>query len=1448
MKLLDLVRSSNIDNDEGIKVEKVSSKDIAIIGLSVRVPLADNAEEFWENVKNNVDCLMDFPEGRKKDADKCRSFMNSESVGTNYCKAAYLQDIDKFDYKFFNLSPKESSLMDPNQRLFLEAAWKCIEDAGYGGDKIVGTRTGVYLGYKFDEYYDYKKLILDFEPSSVLSSFNGNLTAITPSRIAYLLDLRGPSMLVETACSSSLISIHLACQSIRNRECDMAIAGGLKITMIPLETKEKLGIESSDGRSRTFDDSSDGTGMGEGIIVVLLKPLHKAIEDRDNIYAVIKGSAVNQDGRSIGLTAPNVLAQEELMVRAWKDAGVNPETITYIETHGTATKMGDPIEIDGIQRAFRRFTDKKQFCAVSSVKSNIGHLDNAAGVAGLLQAIMALKNKEIPPVFHFNNPNKKINFVESPVYVNNKLTKWETDGSPRRCGISSFGFSGTNCHVVLEEAPVIYEEAKKEDNSFKVLAISAKSELSLKELIKGYKKLAISNCKLDIDDICYTSNTGRGHYNHRMIMILKDMEDFRTKIEGINIEKLSGEGVYYGKHRVVVTDKEIKENDHISEASLKELGRKTEILIKEYISSDKLNRSMLEEICSLYIKGAPIKWDELYKGEELRIVSLPSYPFERNRCWVEVQEIESQDSEDMYFTTSWEEEKLEDLKNDLANETILVFNDEKGISKNLVKNLKDNGVNVIEINIGRSFEKLDDTKYIINGDQEDYNSLFSDIKSNSVRKIIHMSSLTKVDETNSLIDLNDAQKKGIFSLLYLVKALQANNHDNVELTLVSQFVNDVTKTQERVCPENATLFGFGKSLIWEIPQYKIKCIDIDSSESGENILKELLGKSTKYQVAYRNGTRFVEKIKRIDLSNQQERAFSIKSEGVYIITGGLGGLGTEISKLLASKNKVNIGIISRTEIPPKEDWDLILRSKTQDILCSKINAIKQIENLGAKVICYNADVSNQDEMSSVLEKIRKDYGRINGIVHCAGITDGNIVKNEKDEVLRSVHKPKVEGTWIISHLTKDDELDFFVMFSSAITLIGKAGGGSYTSANSYLDSFSAYLNKKGRRATVINWPNWSEVGMVAGMKINEDKELFKVLSPQKAISAFCEVLQRDINRIFIGEMNFNSSIIELQNYLPFSFDDSIKGEFSSGNPNKSLSKIKYSKPANPVTLKGKENGNYSATETQIAQIWSDILGFKELDVTSNFFEIGGDSIMITKMHSQMEELFPGRLTIADLFDLTSIEKLAEFLEKDSDIQDKIRETYLTLPKEYYTDFPSEVRSKAFEFEIANELFESLKGVSLREGIELDSILLSMYTYLITETCKKKDVALHIMLDDYEQIGLFNIDLSDINEPKELFRAVAERLTSLTDENRYRLETTIKAITDKEENTIIPLICKKKFMNTKIELLDTFDIIFIFSEDKNKLHFKCEYNGKRLEKEKVKDFVDTYYKLLRTLIS
>ncbi|MET3210040.1 UNVERIFIED_CONTAM: iturin family lipopeptide synthetase A [Paenibacillus sp. PvR008] len=594
--------------------EEANDRDIAIIGMSGKFPQAETLEQFWANVASGTDNIGPYSDERRKDAEAFISRLNTEGRNMQIAEGGYLDEVDKFDYSFFKLTPREASLMDPNQRLFLQTAWSTIEDAGYGGKQLAGQKVGVYVGFSKTSF-EYERLLSEVEPGALPNFAIGNLSSIISSRIAYLLDLKGPALTIDTACSSSLVAVHLACKSILSGDCDMALAGGVKTILLPL--KAGIGMESSDDRAHAFDDQSDGTGWGEGVGAVFLKPLRKAEQDGDNILAVIKGSAINQDGSTIGISAPNALAQAEVISQAWRDARIDPETMSYIEAHGTGTKLGDPVEIDGITKAFRKHTPRKQFVAISTVKTNIGHLYEAAGIAGLIKSVLSMKHRQIAPLVHFRTPNQKIHFEESPVYANTKLREWKTEGFPRRSGLSSFGFSGTNCHVVLEEYIAKTESDKPSTGSNNgssplLLTLSARSESALRELVVRYAERFGRAEELVMQDICYTANTGRSHLNHRIAVTAAGADALKAKVLQLHEQGRAVEGVYTGK--ADSTD-----------------GAETVTGSLDTLQS-------LEQLAAKYVQGAQIDWNALYAGKHYKKVSLPTYPFERKRCWINVPE------------------------------------------------------------------------------------------------------------------------------------------------------------------------------------------------------------------------------------------------------------------------------------------------------------------------------------------------------------------------------------------------------------------------------------------------------------------------------------------------------------------------------------------------------------------------------------------------------------------------------------------------------------------------------------------------------------------------------------------------------------------------------------------------------------------------------------------
>lgn len=512
-------------------VDQVDQSAIAIIGMAGRFPGAKNVDELWHNVSNGLESITFFSDEELLAAGVSPSLISNP----NYVKASpILPELEKFDAFFFDYSAKEALYMDPQQRIFLECAWEALENAGYqaGSQKYT---IGVYAGSSISLYllndiiYANQVYAGHITSSKESVIFGGNVPESLTTRVAYKLNLTGPAIHLSTACSTSLVAVHSACQSLLNGECEIALAGG--VSYLGSQKQGYLYEEglflSPDGHCRSFDAKGQGTLWGNGVGIVVLKLLDEALADGDHIYAVIRGSAVNNDGNlKVSHSAPSVDAQARAIYQAQDVADIDPETITYIEAHGTATSLGDPIEIAALTQAFRAKTDKTGYCAVGSLKSNIGHLSEASGVAGLIKTALALKHQQIPPSLHFKTPNPQIDFDRSPFYVNTELREWERNGSPRRAGVSSFGMGGTNAHIVLEEWGA---QQSDRDRNFtrdqQLFLLSAKTPTALETATTNLINYLEHHSELNREDVAYTLALGRKAFNHRRIAVIANTED-----------------------------------------------------------------------------------------------------------------------------------------------------------------------------------------------------------------------------------------------------------------------------------------------------------------------------------------------------------------------------------------------------------------------------------------------------------------------------------------------------------------------------------------------------------------------------------------------------------------------------------------------------------------------------------------------------------------------------------------------------------------------------------------------------------------------------------------------------------------------------------------------------------------------------------------------------------
>ena len=579
---------------------------IAIIGLSGAFPGADTPQEHWDNIINEKECIHFFT-----NEELLREGVDEETLNNpKYVKAApILNNIYRFDSEFFGYSPREALAIDPQQRFFLEHAWHTFEDAGYNPHNLSGS-VGVFAGSGgiLNSYLlEYFKAYPEIQGMNSTYHHFGNDKDFLTARLSYLLNLKGPSIAIQTACSSSTVAIHTACQSILNGECDKALAGAVNIR-IPHHRGyfyHEGGLYSKDGHCRIFDEEP-GILYGSAIGIVLLKPLQKAIKDHDHIYGIIRSTAINNDGgEKISFAATSMKGQRNCFIDAVEVSGIDIETINYLEVFGTGNKMGDQTEFIAFTQAFRHFTSKNNFCAIGSIKPNVGHLEVASGVSSLITILYAMKHQIIPATINVNKLTTDVDFTSSPFYLNTKQQIWKQNDTPRRAALNSIAIGGTNAVLIIEEY-ISQEEIKSPQNNQEfILALSAKTKSALLQLIEKYRDFINANPDVNIADLCYTANAGRNHFFYRTYCIANSVEEFNSLLSSNEI-----------RERIIKIPK-IKDS------------------IEDLLSNNEQNNEFLSKLGALYLEGTTIEWFKLTQSKERHRLSLPLYPFEGEEFFIE---------------------------------------------------------------------------------------------------------------------------------------------------------------------------------------------------------------------------------------------------------------------------------------------------------------------------------------------------------------------------------------------------------------------------------------------------------------------------------------------------------------------------------------------------------------------------------------------------------------------------------------------------------------------------------------------------------------------------------------------------------------------------------------------------------------------------------------------
>lgn len=591
--------------------ENVESGEIAIIGMHGLFAGSDSLDDFWDNIRSGKDLITEIP----LDHWDYKPWFDPEKGAHNktYCKwGSFIKDVDKFDSSFFNISPREANWMDPQLRLLLQSVYSTAEDAGYI-QNFKSTDTGVFVGVCCHDYQEkIGELNLPVDPYIG----TGNAQTMIANRVSFVFDLKGPSLSIDTACSSSLFAMHSACNAIRSGDCGMAVVAGVNLLLASTHYRyfSSMGALSASGRCHSFDDVADGYIPGEGIATMLLKPLEQAKADGDQIYGVIKGSAALHGGYTPSLTAPSVAGEENVIVKAWENSGVSPDKITYIEAHGTGTKLGDPIEINSLKRAFSRFTKQEKFCAVGSVKSNIGHTEGAAGIAGVIKVLLQMRNQEIPAMPFFQKLNPYIKLEGSSLYINHELKKWSVpEDELRIAAVTSLGIAGAYAHVVLEEyqQPAVVT-GQRRSSSLYLIPISADDEDALSRVVEKFYNFLdpIKFDESDLGDISYAMQLKKEHMRNRIAIVTNSLKDLRFLLNKVVSKESNIENVF---------SSQLEEEDYFYND--KEVSR--------LIDDDNI-----DGIAKLWIDGCHIDWEMVSKVKHPKNIKLPPYPFKKSRHWI----------------------------------------------------------------------------------------------------------------------------------------------------------------------------------------------------------------------------------------------------------------------------------------------------------------------------------------------------------------------------------------------------------------------------------------------------------------------------------------------------------------------------------------------------------------------------------------------------------------------------------------------------------------------------------------------------------------------------------------------------------------------------------------------------------------------------------------------
>lgn len=1221
---------------------------IALIGMSGRFPGARSVRDLWANLLAGTKGLREITEEELRAA----GVDDARLADPEYVRVGGpLAGIEEFDAAVFGFGPREAETMQPQHRLFLECSWEALESAGYCPTDAPG-HVGVFAGSGFPHYMVHNLRHVVAEPGGEMLVGIGNERDSLANLVSYKLGLRGPAVAVQSFCSTSLVAVHLACQSLLTYESDMALAGG---AFVPLPQPAGYqyadgGILSADGTVRSFDAGAGGTVMGAGVGAVALKRMPEALADGDVIHAVILGSSVNNDGRNrAGYTAPGTDGQAEVIGSALGVAGVKPETVGYVECHATGTMLGDSIELAAMKRVFRQTPQTP--CVLGTLKPSIGHLDRASGVAGLMRAALVLEHETLPGTPDYRYPNPALAAAADRFTVLSESRPWPAGPHPRRAGVSSFGLGGTNAHAVLEQAPPRPPRGPRPGPY--LLTCSAAGPGALADATDRLRAWLSEHPDADLADVSYTLQVSRGGFAHRRAVVVTGHDDAVAAL-GDPRRWIDGQ-TRRRDPRVRLTGRELPDGlrDRLAEAGARlaegtdtdaaETADTVEVVVDPGLPAGEL---LLSTLARLWQEGTTVDWNVLH-GDAPRRVELPTYPFQRRRFWVEpdpappAQEAptgRTADRDRWTHLPTWRERPLplagldEQLR--AAGPWLLCTDDPRGDA--LVERLREAGAEATVVRPGDGFAQDELGDFTVRLDApEDLDEVFGSLPV-LPRSVVHGFSLGGAEITGDPIaGFDAAQERGLYPALALAARLVDDTGDAppIELVLLTAGAAAVLPADLRH-PEHAALAALAPSLSQENARLFCRTVDTDEDSAPEAVLAAAVCPH-RGPVAVRSGTVWQRHYEPFPLPSPAAEAPLFRSGETVLITGGLGDVGLVLARHLAERYGCRLVLTGRTPLPPRAEWPRYLAAApAEDRAARHLRNILDLEDRGAEVLALAADVADREQMRAVVDAAVARFGGIDTVVHGAGVQNEAFFTfaHLMDRAQCEAHlAAKVHGFHVLQDVLGDHARDRRITLSSLAAVLGGMALSAYAAANAALDAYArAARNHRAGQWVTVDWDTWRiDAGRLDG---HSPTVTGYAVAPAEGIDVFERALAA---RDHVGHLVISTGPLDAR------IAQWVTGDLGGAADDADNAGARHPRPELDTPYIEPREG----TEATLAEIWSAVLGIDRIGADDNFFELGGHSLVAIKLTARIRKTLRAAVPATALLECPTVRQLAVLLEE-----------------------------------------------------------------------------------------------------------------------------------------------------------------------------------------------------------